>query len=1772
MFILLCLLCGAGAWFLWHHGRSTAEKQVIAPSAVATRSAPIPSPGVINTNATQISLVEWNTNKFAGRLSNTTKSLDQLVHDDGAILLENALIDTRVPLNFVFPKNLQPQGDPGAYIVQARGPIDNAFRALLAQSGATVVSYIPNNAYLVRASSGVAGMLESSPPVQAVVPYEPYYKIQSPLLWQAVGQMTLPDHTVLNLGLFADTAPATLIQIPKLGGQIIGAPDQSPFGPVVHVIPPRNWTALAVLPGVQIVEPFYRRAVANDLARATNGVAANSLTATNYLNLTGSNIIVEVNDTGIDAQHPDLTASAVYGRVTGVIGDAPQSLVDTNGHGTHVAGIIAGDGSMSTTVTNAPGSTLPGGKGTNFQFRGMAPGATLYSVAGIQGGADTNIITDQYFQEVPALTNALISNNSWVYEGNSAYDLAAASYDAAVRDALPAVTGSQPVLFVFAAGNAGNGSDSSDFGGGIPDSIESPATAKNVITVGAMQENRNITNSVTNATGQISAPWQPETSTSYRVAGFSSRGNVGIGTEGTFGRYKPDVVAPGTFIISTRSEQWDINSYFYQSPTNNQVQTFTGVSITAGGLFKRPFPSVPTNAVELSITLFPNANSPFLYPSSPIPIYMGLMNASTYPFLSTLNPVVIPGDPNAPTLAQILSTEGFLGGFNFAVSNNNTGPIVFDLQTDILTTNGTGNYFLVLSNLNNSIGTPNSGSTGPGPYYRYESGTSMSTPMVSGMLALLQQYYANAYGGARPSPALLKAMVINGARAGGFYNFQAQNSINLEGWGLINLPNSLPPGMTNQIGQACSDFIQDQNPTNALATGDSQTFQVTTTNAQPLRITLAWTDPPGDPAAAIKLVNNLVLVVTNLSNSTNPIVYYGNDIPASSTFNSARGTNTPPVIDSINNIQNVYLPTGTGTKFSVTVMGYRVNVNAVTAQMNNVVQDYALVISCGNGQLPKVMTVTTNSSGSYVSNPTGDQDITYLSATNNNNPLLNQTVGANTPLLGTNTLPFTVAAPEAFGSNWQVTVGMTNQWHFYVITNTFGGTNSAYTNAAFITFIPDTLSVPRMGVFGGSVANATRPEADIDLYVASGPNASGLTNLDPTVISNCVVGTQVGQSSPLGVFNGASLSRLGTEFVVDTSSQANQVYYIGVKSEDQMASEYGFISIFSQIPFSQLQPNGSQVVTGVPVPVNIPDGSPAHPGKAYVFGLAIYPVTVGLVTVGDTIQHQNYGDLIGTLTLNGGHPDVLNNHDSLYDGIGFYYTNNYDDSGSGTIPGSRPSDGPGSLNNFMGHQGLGVWMLTEVDDSLTQTGALQNFNLTIQPHQNLTEGASFAIPPGSWFYGYVDVPPGATNLTVTATNYPPAANPPLELFVKLGAPPTTNDFDGMALINNPGALGPWGSVSLGPPLTSGRYWVGIFNPSSTTANGIVYATIGLGVSPAETIYSSSGPVPILDDAVTTNAIVVPDNQTISSMEVALRVDHPRVSDLVFHLIGPDGTRDLLVENRGATATNGMGSTIPNGSPEVQAQNFSGGPETSSNIIIPSVTTNNGTVTISYNFFTLPDELAMSYTNAPTNYFFDSGLISGSGVFSVAYTNSPIIITMNPLGNDSGPGDAWSYTVDTLQSNQYTYLVLTEDTNKTTTPIKFAVPPFWTTNLTVETNAIVLGVTSTTTNITTNTDLIITTNMDLFYLPEQSLDAYDGLNASGRWSLEIQDNRVGATNNATLVSWQLRFNYVTTGLSPNGTPPGRRPISFSLAVGLTIRSTCRRTRITPRTSCSLPICR
>ena len=99
--------------------------------------------------------------------------------------------------------------------------------------------------------------------------------------------------------------------------------------------------------------------------------------------------------------------------------------------------------------------------------------------------------------------------------------------------------------------------------------------------------------------------------------------------------------------------------------------------------------------------------------------------------------------------------------------------------------------------------------------------------------------------------------------------------------------------MTNLTATTNAMLLVDQDPTNALATGQSRTFKIALSAAassQPLRITLVWTDPPGNPIASVKLVNDLDLIVTNLD--TPNLVYFGNDIASGNDFNQAVGSPT----------------------------------------------------------------------------------------------------------------------------------------------------------------------------------------------------------------------------------------------------------------------------------------------------------------------------------------------------------------------------------------------------------------------------------------------------------------------------------------------------------------------------------------------------------------------------------------------------------------------------------------------------------------------------------------------------------------------------------------------------------------------------------------------------------------------------------------------------------------------------------------------------------------
>ncbi|MEO6035429.1 MAG: S8 family serine peptidase, partial [Verrucomicrobiota bacterium] len=995
----------------------------------------------------------------------------------------------------------------------------------------------------------------------------------------------------------------------------------------------------------------------------------------------------------------------------------------------------------------------------------------------------------------------LISNNSWGY-GARSYNSAAASYDMAVRDAVPGMSGSQPVAYVFAAGNSGGGSDNGQGGG--PVSVTSPATAKNVITVGALESFRNITNDIIRPNRSCVILTNKEflgsTDSSNQVAGFSSRGNVGVSLEGTYGRFKPDLVAPGTFIVSTRSQQLDEGAYY--STTNYEVQTFPNLVINPGDTNRFSF-FIPDNpcdqgrARSYSIETLPAGGSP-----NPLPILSIYVNDAQNPSGNAANLRGTNG---------VFISEGGPGFFRgttvyYDIVNTNGFEVGYTLHTEIVVTNDFGNYFKELKGLNDALGTN----------YFFESGSSMAAAAVSGMLALMQEFFEQKLpAGMRRtnSPAMMKALLINSARTPNdlLYKFETARSLNIPGWGLPNLSRILPDVLASEpdTNKWPIQFF-DQSPVNALATGESHTRTVTVANTNaPLRITLVWTDPPGNPQVGVKLVNDLDLVVktivtsaqgTNTAISTN--IYFGNNFPGGSQFSDPvdLGTNTLSSFDSsrdvVNNVENVYINGPLSTTYEVSVVARRVNVNAVRNHTNGIVQDYALVISSGNlttnapfAVAPAAPFLAANPNA-FVTN--------FTTVATNGISLLNQRVGANAPLLNIN------------GTG--LSDGVTNQWNFYAINA------GSLPYVAFFTFL-----TPNVSGTSDVIPNSRRnKEADIDMYVSTDPS---LTNLNPAAIAN------------------ADKSRLrgGQELIVYTNANA-PIFYVGIKSEDQQGAEYNFFGIASDTPFSDEDANGNLILRGLITPGNseIPDGSPEKPGGAYFLAFATKPIMVSRVVVTNTFTHERIGDLLGTLT----HDEiftVLNNHSfpvspSYPDGQeSGTFTGVYDDSeltGSDGIIGSRHTDGPGNLTDFIGQEGVGAWILTMEDNAMNATGRVDYLSIFVERalETNQLFGAdgftisSFQLAPNSSAGLSFIVPEGATNMIISIA----PKEGPIDTVVRRGPRIATRTSPGTGYVDKGKIIDPpGGTLTLGtndvPPLKPGRYSLRLFNDTAApvTISGFV---------------------------------------------------------------------------------------------------------------------------------------------------------------------------------------------------------------------------------------------------------------------------------------------------------------------------------------------------------------
>jgi hypothetical protein len=268
---------------------------------------------------------------------------------------------------------------------------------------------------------------------------------------------------------------------------------------------------------------------------------------------------VAVADTGLDDQHPDF-----QGRIVGLValGRPPGDATDPHGHGTHVSGSVLGSGAAS------------GG-----QHRGAAPGASLYfqsllDANGRLGGLplDLGDLFDDAYQN-----NARIHNNSWGAVVDSEYTMNSQEVDdfvAAHRD----------MLIVISAGNEGQAASRQHSMLGAVDwmSIGAPGSSKNAITVGASRSSRT---SGGYSTLTYGAAWPgdfPDPPIATRtvsgnpdeLAAFSSRGPC------TDRRLKPDVVAPGTDILSAKSSRAPLQKFWGPGPSP-QYAYMGGTSMSA---------------------------------------------------------------------------------------------------------------------------------------------------------------------------------------------------------------------------------------------------------------------------------------------------------------------------------------------------------------------------------------------------------------------------------------------------------------------------------------------------------------------------------------------------------------------------------------------------------------------------------------------------------------------------------------------------------------------------------------------------------------------------------------------------------------------------------------------------------------------------------------------------------------------------------------------------------------------------------------------------------------------------------------------------------------------------------------------------------------------------------------------------------------------------------------------------------------------------------------
>ena len=898
-------------------------------------------------------------------------------------------------------------------LIQFKGPVKPEWLQQVKSAGdVKVVSYIPNNAYVIwldrNGEAKLKTQLVPKGSIQWIGPYHPYYKIQTSLLTAIPGN----DEQMIEVrvGIVDDAGSGRTADMLQSLDLVQGAHEltgQKVFGGRVSQSVVSQIAQQPDVLWVQKVEPKRLMDEVQDLILAAqiNGPGhgpSTTMGITNYLdfliNTVGGGLasftnqftypIVDVADTGFGATFEEYPGSALQpsfnefgieygtsrlayqapgngGYFAGATKDAGCTALNKNffgtedfyDHGTRVASVIAGydtqtnvtEESIYSTIVTQTFSASSTCTGTNSQTNAFTvatspcPFTTNLIVNCLNIGdiittnldLPTEIIVTQTVDNVhrdlsgfqlgmgvspfgrigssriwrqdadtvdtpprvrflppgqplvpcmeglfPVLffeaysNGARIQNNSWganitdTGEAGGQYTVDSQTYDIAVRDAL--LVGSannvpgpsalnQEFIMVFAANSTRSDLGASGNVGGFGDiRVTAPGTGKNVITVGSSESVR---------LDDFGCGLLGDKDNSFDIWETSAFGPT------LDGRFKPEIVAPGTTIWAAKSE---LAAFFDQ-----------------------------VNGITPTINNDPNG-------------FLGTLNSSTCLFTNLYC----------------------------------SPPAFFDACFPILGTGGGVTYV----------------AGGGLTLYDCDSGSSYAAPAVSGAIQLLWWYFENRLTNEQgkhllqPSPAMAKAYLCNAARYLPITNPQYGTMDTLpstaQGMGELDLQrmfDGVPRVIRDESTPRAIDpplITTNPAPQQTYFSQPGQSYEVSgqvVDPTKPFRVTLAWTDAPGNPAASKQLVNDLDLTVT-IGGQT----YKGNVF--------AEDHSVPGgAYDGINNMESVFLPPGQTGAWKVVVQAMDIAGDGVPNVGSSLDQDFALVVY--NSQNPSdVPNLATNNS------------------------------------------------------------------------------------------------------------------------------------------------------------------------------------------------------------------------------------------------------------------------------------------------------------------------------------------------------------------------------------------------------------------------------------------------------------------------------------------------------------------------------------------------------------------------------------------------------------------------------------------------------------------------------------------------------------------------------------------------------------------------------------------------------------------------------------------